>query len=359
MQSKNQTSILPTGLILVCVMVILGGTGCTNLNVNRIGSRLTPSNDRDWKPEVATIPFAEIEGSQFTIRNIRNCNYLSEEDYVVNYYDRQISLGEVQSVDFIVVPFPQTPKLAHTMISFGMSDGTYLAVSVEVRKERGEKFNPVLGLGRQFELIYVLSDERDVIRLRTKHRNSEVFVYPTVATAKQSQSLFRDVMKRVNKLSVEPEFYNSITNNCTTNLAGHVNEISAQKKITYGWKVLLPGLSAEYAYELGLLDNRIPFEDLKMIARVNELADRHYDDPDFSQHIRQSRYKVDRYAQRQAQREPLLNGRGDEFLQNDTRRGLRAERNTGTSTSRRDKPEPVQSQNSPRLRNGFGVRLSR
>ena len=332
--------------------VFVSNAGCRNLNVNSLGDRLSPSNERDWKPEVATIPFAEVNEPQYTIRNIRNCNYLTEDDYVVDYYDRQILLDQIQSVDFIVVPFDQTPKLAHTMLSFGLDDGTYLAVSVEVRKERGEKFNPVLGLGRQFELVYVLSDERDVIRLRTEHRDSDVFVYPTVASVGQAQALFSDVIKRVNKLSVEPEFYNSITNNCTTNLAGHVNEISGEKKINYGWKVLLPGLSAEYAYELGLLDNRIPFEDLTMIAQVNDLAERHYDDPNFSQHIRRNRYRLDRYAVRQSQRADLLNGPGDEFLRNQPR---------GFRTLGRNNTSQTDSQPASRLslRNGFGIRLPR
>jgi len=302
-------------MVILCALVVT--TGCQKLQpvgLDALKSRFTPSNDRDWRPEVATIPFAEINGPQYSLQNIRNCNYATEEDYVVDYYDRQILIDQIQSVDFIVVPFNGMPKLAHTMMSFGLDDGTYLAVSVEVRKERGEKFNPILGTGRKFELIYVLSDERDVIRLRTKHRDSKVYVYPTVASPTQAQELFADVITRVNKLAVEPEFYNSITNNCTTNLAGHVNQVN-KDKITYGWKVLLPGLSAEYAYELGLLDNRIPFEDLTSVALVNDLAEANFDDPQFSQKIRSRRYQLDRYLVRQTMREPTLSGRGDQFLQ--------------------------------------------
>ena len=182
------------------------------------------------------------------------------------------------------------------MISFGLQDGTYLTVSIEVRKEKGERYNPVLGMGRKFELMYLVGDERDLIRLRTEHRDAQVYVYPSVAEPEHAQALFLDVMERANQLALDPEFYHSIRNNCTTNLAGHVNEISS-KKIRYGWRVLLPGLSAKYAYDLGLLDNRIPFEELTELALVNDLALEHRDAADFSQKIRARHSRVARYAE--------------------------------------------------------------
>ena len=280
--------IIVSAMVLITMIPLLG---CHKVNVSGIRNRLTPSNDRDWKPELATVPFADVDGSQFTIRNIRNCNYVTAEDYVVDYYDRQILIDQIQSVDFIVVPFKNAPRLAHTMMSFGIDDGSYLAVSVEVRNERGEKYNPLLGIGRKFELMY-----------------------PTVASAEQAQNLFADIIQRVNKLAVEPEFYNSVTNNCTTNLAGHVNELSPNK-IRFGWKVLLPGLSAQYAYDLGLLDNRIPFEDLTSIALVNRLADEHFEDPQFSKLIRSRRKRIERHLALQEKREPTLSGRGSQYLE--------------------------------------------
>ena len=298
---------------LFVIFAISNLTGCRRLHVNGVGDQLVPSNDRDWKPEFATLPIAEIDERQYTLRNIRNCNYVTADDYVVNYYDRQIVLDQIQSVDFIVVPFKETPKLAHTMISFGLDDGSYLAVSVEVRKERGEEFNALMGVGRQYELIYVLSDERDVIRLRSRHRDSDVYVYPTVANQQQAQAMFAEVMGRINELSVNPEFYHSITNNCTTNLAGHVNELSPGK-IAHGWQIILPGLSAKYAYDRGLLDNRIPFEDLSSVALVNHLAEKHFEDPDFSKQIRSNRDKLDRYLARQQDRERRISDRGRELL---------------------------------------------
>jgi len=280
---------------LLCCAVVMTSTGCSRLSVNGLADRFQASNERDWTPEMEQMPTASLEAGKVTLKNIRHNTYVSEDDFVVEYFDRTFSLSEIQSVDFVVVPF-KVKQIAHTMVSFGFQDGTYLTVSIEVRKEKGERYNPVVGLGRQFELMYLVGDERDLIRLRTEHRDAEVYVYPSVATPEHAQALFLDVMERANQLSVDPEFYNTIRNNCTTNLAGHVNEISS-KKIMYGWRVLLPGLSAKYAYDLGLLDNRIPFEELTKIALVNDLALEHRDAPDFSQKIRARHSRVARYAE--------------------------------------------------------------
>ena len=333
----NSPSGIQPPLAWIFGLILAFSTGCQSVTptlapADWITSITQPSNNREWSPDQQAVPFARVSGRHYSIQNIRNCNYLTPEDYIVNYYDREILLDQIQSVDFIMVPFNETFKLAHTMLSFGLDDGSYLAVSVEIRKEKGEAFNPLKGLGRQFELMYVLSDERDVIRLRTEHRDSDVYVYPTVATPAQAQSLFADVVQRINKLAVEPEFYHSINNNCTTNLVGHVNEISTNR-IPYSWKILVPGFSAEYAYELGLLDNRIPFEDLSEIARVNELAESYTETGDFSSHIRSRRHRLDRYLELQNQREPVLNGPGLEFLQSNAMG--RQRRNAGLDSSLR------------------------
>ena len=280
---------------ILCCAVVMSSAGCSRLNVNGLTDRFQASNERDWSPEMEQVPSATLEAGVVTLKNIRHNTYASEDDFVVEYFDRKFNLSEIQSVDYIVVPF-KIKQIAHTMISFGLQDGTYLTVSIEVRKEKGERYNPVLGMGRQFELMYLVGDERDLIRLRTEHRDAEVYVYPSVATPEHAQALFLDVMERANQLAVDPEFYHSIGNNCTTNLAGHVNEISS-KKIRYGWRVLLPGLSAKYAYDLGLLDNRIPFEELTKLALVNDLALEHRDAADFSQKIRARHSRVDRYAE--------------------------------------------------------------
>ncbi len=299
--------------MVVGLCCVLAFGGCKPLQINNLRDRIRPSNYRDWEPDLAKMAHAEVTDGVVKLHNVRNCQYVTADDYIVNYDDRTFPLNEIESVDFVVVPFNETPLLAHTMLSFGLKDESRLAVSIEIRKEKEEKFSPVLGALRQYEIAYIVADEKDLIRLRTRFRDSDVYIYPTVATREQAQQLFVDVMKRATDLVVKPEFYNSLTNNCTTNLSGHVNEV-ANNKIMYSWRVLLPGFSAQYAYDLGLLPNDVPFEDLTALAYVNDLADEYFDDPQFSQRIRARRSLVERLVQRQNQRAPLIAGSGDQHL---------------------------------------------
>jgi hypothetical protein len=258
--------------------------GCQSVQTNDLLDRVVPTNDRAWVADMQRLSTAEIQGEEVLVRNIRNCQYATANDYVVNYYDRRIRLDQLQTVDFIVVPF-KAKSLAHTMLSFGLSDGTYLCVSAEIRRELGEAYSPLLGVSNQFELYYLVADERDVIRLRTRYREAEVYVYPTVATPENTRELFLDVMRRANQLATRPEFYHTVANNCTTNIVAHVNKLQPQR-VPFAWQVLLSGNSAKYAYDLGLLDNRLPFEEMQEMAKVNGLVDENFDAADFSQRIR-------------------------------------------------------------------------
>ena len=274
-------------LVCTCALglLMLSQVGCKTMRVNSAMDRLSASNFRNWSPEFTKVAQMQRSGSQIKIKNIRNNEYVTEKDFVIRHYDREFELDQIQSVDFIVVPFNDAPLLAHTMLSFGLSDQSQLVVSVEVRTEKGEDYSPILGLGRQYELAYVVADERDVIRLRTHHRDAKVYVYPTKATPEKAQQLFVDMMQRANKLVDKPEFYDTIRNNCTTNIVRHINQMGFH--VPFNLQVLFPGNSDKYAYRLGLLDQSVPFEVLKQKSLINEFADRHYTAGDFSQKIRE------------------------------------------------------------------------
>jgi len=244
-----------------------------------------PSNDRDWIAEHRVLASATLEDNKLHVKNVRNAEFFSYRDCLVDYYDRTYDLAQLQSVDFIMIPFNESRALAHTLLSFGFANGDYVGVSVEVRLEQGESYSPTLGLFGQFELIYVVADERDLIRVRTEYRNVDVLVYRTKATPDQARKLLVDVMRRVNKLHDEPEYYDTLSNNCTTNIVRHINTLSPGS-IPSDYRVLLPGFADNLAYELGLIDNSRPFDEIKRRARVNELAVRYKDDPHFSQRIR-------------------------------------------------------------------------
>jgi hypothetical protein len=254
-----------------------------------------PTNNKDWIPEHKTLAYAELDGERLHIHNVRNCEFFSYRDCLVEHYDRTYDLSQIQTVDFLMVPFNESPALAHTMLSFGFANGDYVGVSVEVRLERGESYSPTLGLFGQFELIYVIADERDLIRVRTEYRDVDVLVYRTKATPDQARALLLDVVKRANELRDKPEYYDTLTNNCTTNIVRHINTL-APGRVPYDYRVLLPGFADNLAYELGLLDSSRPFADLKQAARVNDLALRYKDDPHFSQRIRGERVQLSRRA---------------------------------------------------------------
>ena len=204
------------------------------LTSDEIAKTVQPSNLRNWVPSLAVMPTAELAGQALTVRNIRYCNYLSEQDYIVRYYDKTFDLNRLQSVDFLVVPFKDVPSLAHTMLSFGFGEQGYLVVSVEVRLEEDESYSPLKGGLRQYELMYVVADERDVIPLRTKYRDVDVYLYPTRATPDQTRWLLLDMLARANKLAVQPEFYDTFSNNCTTNIVvPHQSAVSRSRAAEY------------------------------------------------------------------------------------------------------------------------------
>ncbi len=243
-----------------------------------------PSNERDWSPDQKVLARATIDGDTATIENVRNFAYRTGHDFVEKYETRSYDLRKLDSVWFVVERFGDAPGIAHTFLSFGFG-GEYLAISVEIRKERGEVYSPVKGLLRQYELMYVIADERDVLALRTNFRRDPVYLYPVTTTPGQMRRVFVEMLERANQLAAQPEFYNSLTNNCTTNIVGHVNTI-APRRIPFSYKVVLPAYSDQLAYDLGLIPTELPFETVRAAHRIDTLAQRQPVGPDFSRIVR-------------------------------------------------------------------------
>ncbi|MFK7735791.1 MAG: DUF4105 domain-containing protein [Pirellulaceae bacterium] len=244
-----------------------------------------PSHNRHWRPDLAVLPFAEIGSEQIQLYNIRDCEYRTEEDYDVRLFDRPIQLSDVLTVDFVVVPFKETPALAHTMLSFGLADGQQLVFSVEARLEQGESYAAIASAARQFELMWVVGTEQDLIRLRTEVRDVDVYLYPINATPAQAQKVLLAALARVNEIARRPEFYDLLTNNCTTNIVDLVNSLRPGT-IGRDLRVVLPGHSDRLAYDLGLLAGQGPFETVKIASKINGLAKIHAKSEDFSRAIR-------------------------------------------------------------------------
>ena len=247
---------------------------------------LRPSNDRAWTPEVARTAHATIDGERVTVHDIRNFDYRSETDFTPAYYDRTFDLRALDSVDLLAV-YWMGPAIAHMFVSFGFGDD-HLAVSIEARKVRGEGYSSLKGFFRQYELVYVVADERDVVRVRTNYRKDppeDVYLYRTQSPRENIRRIFLDYLREINALHERAQFYNTLTTNCTTNILWHarVNATS----VPLSWKVLVSGYAAEYAYEKGRLDRSLPFPELQRRSRINARAQAADQAPDFSRRIRQ------------------------------------------------------------------------
>lgn len=267
-----------------CILIFLSGFAIVILWFLSI----PPSNGRDWQPDVARLAWADIDGDRITVHNIRNFDYRTETDYIPAFYDKQFDLSKLEAVDVIAV-YWMGPTIAHVFLSFGFAGGDHLAISIEARKEKGEGYSTIKGFFRQYELYYVVADERDVIRLRTNYRHDppeDVYVYRAHHGAiENGRRLFLSYINQINDLKARPEFYNTLTTNCTTNI--WLNTRVNPDHLAFNWKILLSGHIPEYLYEIGRLDNSLPFSELKRRAHVNERAQAADSAGDFSRRIRE------------------------------------------------------------------------
>ena len=243
------------------------------------------SNERQWQRDVAVLPYATVKGEQVTIHNIRNLNYRTETDFDLRYYDKSFDLGRLESVDLIAV-YWMGDAIAHVMVSFGFQEQDFVTFSIETRKERGEDYSTLKGFFKQYELIFIVGDERDLIRVRTDYRKppEDVYLYRARMTPENSRKFFMEYIRQINSMKENPEWYNTLTTNCTTDVVRLIRDFGGQA--TYNWKVLLSGYAPQYAYELGSLDTRIPFEELRKLSYINPKTRAVGDDPEFSRKIR-------------------------------------------------------------------------
>lgn len=243
---------------------------------------IPPSNDRKWQPDVKILCNALIDDEKITIRNIRNFDYRSPTDYTAQYYDKTFTLSKLHTVDMFLSFWGPT-KIAHTLMSFGFGDEGYVCISIETRKEVGEEYSAVKGFFKQFELIYIVADERDLVRLRTNYRNENVYLYRLNVDREIIRNVFLDYFKQINRLNEQPEWYNALTQNCTTAIRGHAQPYTHAK---WDWRVLLNGYLDEKIYEQYKVDNDLTFEEYKERSYINRRANDTGSASDFSIRIR-------------------------------------------------------------------------
>jgi hypothetical protein len=246
---------------------------------------IEPSNERDWQTDVAVLPYATRDGDLVTLHNVRNFDYrTSDQDFAPRYDERTFDLRELDAVDLIAV-YWMGDAIAHIMVSFGFA-GDHVAISIETRKEKDEAYSSIAGFFKQYELIYVVGDERDLIRVRSSYRRPEelVYLYRTRMNPDNARRLFLEYVGRINQLKERPAFYNTLTTNCTTDVWSLARALSDQ--VPLDWRVLLSGYFPAYAYDLGSLDTSMPFPELKARSLINEKAHAADKDPAFSTQVR-------------------------------------------------------------------------
>ncbi len=258
--------------------------------VQALEKEYKPLTDRNWIPNHSRQATAVRNGDFVTIQNIRNTTYRTATDYTTSYSEATYPLAELASVDLIEVPFKGLPSVAHVEISFGFADGRHLGVSVEARYEVGESYDPLGGVCNQFELIYVIADERDMIRINTDINQNDVYLYRLNLTQQEIQTMFVDIMNRANKLSTQPEFYHTVKNNCTSNIIDHINK-SKPNAVPSEYRTLFPGYLDHLLYDVKLVVTEAStFKEARNLAKINSLARQYGDTEYFSAGIRQNLY---------------------------------------------------------------------
>jgi len=250
---------------------------------------LKPSNEGNWQPDADRIAWVEIDGDRVAIHNIRNCDYRSETDYTNCWSDRTLYLSQIRAADFFLTNWG-IPFASHPIVSFQFGDTEHVAFSIEARYKVGQAYSTILGCFRQYGLMFVAADERDVIRLRTNYRkDEEVYMYRIQVQPEIARAMFLTYITYLNKLKDHPEWYNELTRNCTTTLrkplAADVN-----KPQPWNYQYILNGTLDKLLYDRGrLVTGGLQFPELKQHEHINAAAQGVNHSADFSALIRAGR----------------------------------------------------------------------
>ena len=247
--------------------------------------QIQPKTNAHYPPEVAQTAYAEFQGDRVTIHNIRNADYRTVDDFDVHWKTRDYELKDLQTLD-VFVNYWGMDAIAHIFVSFGFTGGRYLAVSIEFRPEIGETYGTFNGLFKQYEIIYVWADERDIARLRTNYRKEDVYLYRTALSPEKVRRLFVSMLERTNALHRKPEFYNTVTESCTNTIGDHIIQAKVFG-LPFWERRILTGATDRRLYDRGLLETfGRSFPELRVQSKINAKAQAADQSPDFSKKIR-------------------------------------------------------------------------
>ena len=246
-------------IIFICYAIIMG-----------VWSQKQPTLNKDWQVSVAKLPHVDYDDNLVTIYNIRHFDYQTETKFTANYDNKRFNLEQLNQVDYILSYWDGNLAVAHTMLSFGFSNGEHLVVSVETRLAKNQPQNGLYGLFKQYEVIYILANEADILRLRTNFRQEQVFVYPLNYKPEVRKAMFLKILERVNQLYQQPEFYNTITHNCFTGLQADFRSLQPKKSSIFDYRWFTNGYSNEILYEEGLIKTTLDFSNIQQHFNINQ-----------------------------------------------------------------------------------------
>ncbi|MGH7243194.1 MAG: DUF4105 domain-containing protein [Phycisphaerales bacterium] len=254
-----------------------------------------PNPSLIWAPEHARMPRVTIEGDLVHIDDVRNFTWRSRSDYTPGFYSRTYDVSKIATMYYVVAPMKSLDAVAHVMLCFAFSDGQAVTISVEGRRVWGVPYALVPSLFRQFQLIYVIGDERDVVGVRGAIWGTPVRMYPARTTPDRMRAIFLDMVERAHTLEEKPEFYNLIFNNCMNNITWHLRRLGG-RPLPRDLAVLLTGLSDRVAYRLGYFDTELSFEQARRAFRVDEWMRTTELDEGFSARLRETLARQEREA---------------------------------------------------------------
>jgi hypothetical protein len=246
--------------------------------------RAIPPANRDWQPDVAQTAWTEKDGDRITIHNLRDFDYETGMPTKPRWETKTVDLRQLQAVD-LFINFWGSTTICHPIVSFQFGPNDHVAFSVETRMAEGQSYSMVRGFFKQYQLVYIVADERDVVRVRTNYRHEQLYLYRTSVQPDRARKIFLDYLKTVDALHARPQFYNAITSNCTTNVRTHITATTA-KPASWDWRMLINGTVDELVYERGGFASHLPFAELKEKSLIDEKAQAADRAADFSERIR-------------------------------------------------------------------------
>jgi len=228
-----------------------------------------PRNDRTWAFDAAQTPWAEINADTITLHNYRNFDWVSADSATARWETKTVRLSQLKAVDFGMV-YWGSANICHTLLTFDFGPDGFVCASIEARRETDEAYSPLAGLFRKYELLYVLGDERDVLRVRTNFRKNDVYLFRLTATPAETRTIFLDYLRSANALRDQPAWYNSLTTNCTTLIRQHEKLVNPHAP--WSWRLLVNGRLDGYLYTRGYVKRDLPLAELKQRSAITAAA---------------------------------------------------------------------------------------